>query len=224
MVSVAYVDQMRVGRSASTGKALKALLDFFKYFSSISTVIRQGKCMYNLHLSFSISFSSYPPSALMVRCGDWNRYSNSEHKKHQDREVQYISNHPRFSGIKDVYNDMTLLHLKEEFILDSHIDTICLPKFINDRENNYNKSDCIVMGWGKEKESSTKPQNSLKQVALSIVDNNQCQDLFRKTERLGSTFVLDESFLCAGGKKNADACSGDGGGPLVCAKKNDKER
>ena len=158
-----------------------------------------------------------------MRCGDWNRYLNSEQKTHQDRDVKHISNHPWYSGSGRVKNDISLLHLEEEFVLDTHLDTICLPDLIDNREDNYEKTDCVVMGWGTKKFSESQPQNILKQVELPIVDNNQCQSLFRKTS-LGRGFDLDESFLCAGGKKGADACTGDGGGPLVCPNKKDKDR
>ena len=162
-------------------------------------------------------------SSLLVRCGEWNRYLNSEQQRHQDRDVKHISNHPWYSGSRRVKNDISLLHLEEEFNLDTHLDTICLPDLIDNREDNYEKNDCVVMGWGTSAFNDTRPQNILKQVELPIVGNDECQALLRKTS-LKSSFILDESFVCAGGKKGADACTGDGGGPLVCPTKNDKDR
>ena len=63
-------------------------------------------------------------------------------------------------------------------------------------------------------------QNILKQVELNIVDSKDCEKRLQKT-RLGSNFKLRESFLCAGGEEGVDTCTGDGGGPLVCPRKND---
>ena len=37
-----------------------------------------------------------------------------------------------------------------------------------------------------------------------------------RTTRLGEFFELHKSFNCAGGIGGEDACTGDGGGPLVC--------
>ena len=58
-------------------------------------------------------------------------------------------------------------------------------------------------------------QNILKQVELDLIDSKECENRLRTT-RLGQHFKLSESFLCAGGKKEFDTCTGDGGGPLVC--------
>ena len=50
-------------------------------------------------------------------------------------------------------------------------------------------------------------QEILKGVELDIVDEDDCQKQLRTT-RLGEDFILDRSFLCAGGKPNKDACKG----------------
>ena len=59
--------------------------------------------------------------------------------------------------------------------------------------------------------------DKLKHVELPIVNNDECQENYKKYTRLANqSFVLHKSFVCAGGKRGEDTCHGDGGGPLMC--------
>lgn len=78
------------------------------------------------------------------------------------------------------------------------------------------RSSCWVSGWGKNDFSSGTYQAIQKQVDVPILPPTTCQAELAST-RLGSTFVFDTSaFICAGGELGKDACTGDGGAPLVC--------
>lgn len=74
----------------------------------------------------------------------------------------------------------------------------------------------IFLGWGKDIFGKTGIyQVILKKIELPVVPFAKCQANLRKT-RLGRRFLLNKSFMCAGGEEGIDACQGDGGGPLVC--------
>lgn len=126
------------------------------------------------------------------------------------RQVVEIVNNPKFD--KDsLYNDGTLLFLDQPFEITktNSINTICLPPDDLQMTN----GRCLVVGWGKG--STVDGKRILKKVELPLVSHSKCQQQMRKT-RLGRNFVLHDSFMCAGGEKDKDACKGDGGSPLMC--------
>ncbi|XP_072382408.1 phenoloxidase-activating factor 2-like [Diabrotica undecimpunctata] len=127
-----------------------------------------------------------------------------------ERNVVEIVNHPKYYG-GALYNDGALLILDRPFesTKTNSINTLCLPP-----DNlNMNSGRCLVAGWGKGSEEAG--IKVLKKVELPIVPFGKCEEQLRKT-RLGTGFILNESFMCAGGEKNKDACKGDGGSPLMC--------
>jgi plasma kallikrein len=74
---------------------------------------------------------------------------------------------------------------------------------------------CFVSGWGSGDFLNDTVQAISRKVDVKIVDSAQCQATLRLT-KLGKNFVLDSSFICAGGEKGKDACKGDGGVKIVC--------
>merc|ERR1719153_1157156 len=158
-------------------------------------------------------------TSLIVRCGEWDTQTEGEPLPHQDRNVKEVVLHPEFNK-GNLVNTIAILFLEEEFVLADHIDTICLP----DYQDLYEKSnECFVKGWGKDHfGKDAEYQVVLKEVSLPVVPRDQCLDWLRAT-RLGKRFKLDQSFVCAGGEAGKDACRGDGGGPLVCPKKDDPQ-
>ncbi|XP_035776537.1 phenoloxidase-activating factor 2-like [Anopheles albimanus] len=150
--------------------------------------------------------------ALKVRLGEWDAASTSEPLPIQEFTVTRYFVHPNFNSA-NLRNDIALLRLSGTVTLGTvpTITTACLPvtSFVGSR--------CWVSGWGKNDFVSGAFQSIPKEVDVPVVATANCQTALRTT-RLGPNFVLDPtSFLCAGGELGKDACTGDGGSPLVCA-------
>merc|ERR1712227_873146 len=156
------------------------------------------------------------PTELKIRCGEWDTQHQSEPYPHQDRDVQNLAIHPEFDG-RNLQNDFAVLFVTEDFVLDQHLDTACLPA----ADEVFDGTTCFATGWGKDQFGAAgQYQVVLKEIDLPVVGHDQCQDSLRTT-RLGQKFKLHDSFLCAGGVAGKDTCKGDGGSPLVCPSKYD---
>ncbi|CAH0559484.1 unnamed protein product [Brassicogethes aeneus] len=133
--------------------------------------------------------------------------TDSEH----ERSVIGVIRHPDFySG--GLHNDIALVILEKPLVISQFgalINEICLPGG-NDQESFRNNS-CIVAGWSNKDTSVP-----LRKVVVPTVPHDICQEKLRKNSKLGAGFELHDSFTCAGGIKNQDACLGDGGSPLMC--------
>merc|ERR1712077_109342 len=156
------------------------------------------------------------PTELKIRCGEWDTQHQTEPYPHQDRLVSNLAIHPEFDG-RNLQNDFAVLFVSEDFILDQHIDTACLPA----ADEIFDSATCFATGWGKDQFGAAgQYQVVLKEIDLPVVNQGVCQDKLRST-RLGQKYKLHDSFLCAGGIAGKDTCKGDGGSPLVCPSKYD---
>merc|ERR1711971_1478110 len=156
------------------------------------------------------------PTKLKIRCGEWDTQNQTEPRPHQDRYVQTLDIHPEFNP-RNLANDWAVLYTNQDFDLQAHIDTVCLPE----PEEQFDGQSCFATGRGKDQFGAAgEYQVVLKEIDLPVVGHQQCQDSLRRT-RLGKRFQLDESFICAGGIAGKDTCKGDGGSPLVCQSKGD---
>ena len=86
-------------------------------------------------------------SRIRVRCGEWDTQDEVEPIIHQDREALSIMSHPAFEK-RSLDNDFAIIVLYEPFVLDRHVDTICLPDQFN---KNVDWENCVATGWGKDK-------------------------------------------------------------------------
>lgn len=163
-------------------------------------------------------------SLLKVRVGEYDAsgFNRPETVEHDEYTVVKILKHPSFSP-KRLSGNIALLTLDRDVNLRKPtVNTVCLPtcdQQFDFRFNNGTGTRCWVAGWGKDKDNGSF-QFIQHKVDVPLVERNNCsatlrQALSRKTNR-NSNFVLDESELCAGAEVGKDACTGDGGSPLVC--------
>ena len=151
------------------------------------------------------------PLELLVRAGEWDSQITTEPLPFVESNVISIEIHPNLHRKLGAYN-IALLFLETAIVNAPHINTVCLPPM----NTNFDGQDCFVTGWGKNKFGKEGThQNVLKKIDLSVINNQKCTKMFRKT-RLGINFELSETLICAGGEAGKDACQGDGGSPLVC--------
>ena len=152
----------------------------------------------------------YQPKDLKARVGEWQVNSFHEKWQYQDIDIARIISHPKYNP-KSQANSIAILELVHPYQFDYHIRPICLSNNLDFLKPG---DRCLVSGWGKDSFTGNF-QHIIKKVDVPYVDHHTCQDLLRRT-RLTKWFQLDKSFLCAGGEAGKDACTGDGGGPLIC--------
>merc|ERR1711902_278184 len=94
------------------------------------------------------------------------------------------------------------------------------PQFDAKRLSDGTGARCWTAGWGKD-EFSGSFQFIQHKVDVPIVPAAQCnaalkQALNQKKPGVGDRFQLTQGEVCAGTENGKDACTGDGGSPLVC--------
>ena len=145
---------------------------------------------------------------MKVRVGEWDEQVN-----HQEYTVVRILKHPQFNAGR-LDNDLAILYTDRNIEINSspYVNTACLPSCDNQFDflfSNGTGVRCHVAGWGNVP------------LDVPLVPSSQCNsDLKRalnyKRPGAGDWFQLDSSEICAGGEVGKDACTGDGGSPLVC--------
>lgn len=150
-------------------------------------------------------------TSFKLRAGECDTNPICDFGKDQYRGVSEIVVHEEFYK-GGLYNDVALLILNTPFEIDQYVRTVCLPP------PNIQNTSCFASGWGFNTNSESQAKDyriSIKKISVPIVPRQQCEQVLR-TSRLGESFKLHKSFLCAGGETTKDTTQGDGGAPLVC--------
>ncbi|XP_067004211.2 phenoloxidase-activating factor 2 [Anabrus simplex] len=164
-----------------------------------------------LTAAHSVKRFAKSPELLMVRAGAWDLMNDLEDPNVQEMGVSRVIIHENFNE-RGVLNDIAVLKTSEAFRADSNVGIVCLTKIADYFPP---QKRCIVAGWGYGTYDLEPTDTVMRQVVVPLVSREHCQNQLRRTA-LSRYFTLHENNLCAGGEKDVDACTGDGGGPLVC--------
>jgi len=163
---------------------------------------------------------------LKVRVGEWDAsgFNTPEQFNHQEYTVVRILKHPQFNAGR-LDNDLAILYTERDIDINSnpYVNTACLPSCDNQFDflfSNGTGVRCHVAGWGKD-EVDGQFQFIQRKVSLPLVPSSSCNSALKRAlnnqrRGVGDRFQLDASEICAGGEVGKDACTGDGGSPLVC--------
>jgi len=162
---------------------------------------------------------------LKIRVGEYDAsgFKAPESEIHEEYTVTRILKHPAFNPAR-LSNDIALLFVDRNInLFHPYVNTACLPSCDEQFDFQFSNSSgvrCWVAGWGKN-EFDGSFQFLQRKVDVPLVNNAQCNAdlksaLNSQSSGIGERFSLDQSELCAGGEVGKDACTGDGGSPLVC--------
>ncbi|KAI4462347.1 tryptase-related [Holotrichia oblita] len=147
---------------------------------------------------------------LRVVMGVWDPNNRNNQTRSYTVTNIYINN--AFSNDTFKHN-IAILLLSQEVTPNIIIGPACLPI----SNNIYTHQTCIVAGWGDSSfVANDRGTTTQRQVNIRIVDDATCRrsmiqqnvDVEKHLDRLGQ--------ICAGGESSLDACTQDGGSPLIC--------
>lgn len=159
---------------------------------------------------------------LKVNIGEYDLSDGASNAK----AIKQIYMHPEYNDGADFNNDIALIELVETI---DH-PAITLLDLDTSRQLALANSSATVIGWGNinaygpnEESPPNSQPDQLRQVELSLLSNEQCQDKLAQaygdlhnTTYSANQVGITDSMICAeyltGGK---GSCQGDSGGPLV---------
>merc|ERR1712165_288560 len=162
---------------------------------------------------------------LKVRVGEWDAsgFNAPEQQAHEEYTVVRILKHPGMSTTR-LSDNLAILYVDRDININHpYVNTACMPSCDNQFDYLFSNGTgvrCHVAGWGKD-EIDGSFQFIPKKVDLSLMPAGQCEAKLKvalnaQQPGTGDRFQIHPSEICAGGEVGKDACTGDGGSPLVC--------
>uniref|UniRef100_A0A3B4B784 Peptidase S1 domain-containing protein n=1 Tax=Periophthalmus magnuspinnatus TaxID=409849 RepID=A0A3B4B784_9GOBI len=129
---------------------------------------------------------------------------NDPNPNQVERKVITMKRHPQYDDVFNEY-DMALLKLDSPVPFSQYIYPVCLA---SGGSSVHAGVSAWVAGWGYTQEGNFTFPNTLREVSIPIIGDNQC--------KCAIPFFLPPDTLCAGLQEGGkDTCQGDSGGPLV---------
>jgi len=166
-----------------------------------------------------------PNDRVKVRVGEYDAsgFNPPEARSHIEYTVSKIVRHPQFDA-KRLSDDIAVMITSRVIDLQHpYVSPACLPSCQQQFDyvfSNGTGARCWTAGWGKD-EFSGSFQFIQHKVDVPLVPASQCNTalkraLNQKKPGVGDRFQLTQGEVCAGTENGKDACTGDGGSPLVC--------
>lgn len=158
------------------------------------------------------------PNNVRVTLGVWD--PNIAIGTH-NRTAERIIIHPNFNP-STLTNSVAIIRLNAPVPLGVQptVNIACLPA----AGTSFVGRSCMVAGWGQSSfGSNDSPVRPQRQVTVPIVPYSTCRAAYSAPNILGAnvdTFLDPIGEICAGGEPNKDACTNDGGAPLMCTDNN----
>jgi len=151
------------------------------------------------------------PLNVKIRVGSHNLRSSTESKA-RTYSVSKVIPHVGYTEHPVPDQDFCLYKTSEPIVFSNEVSPVCL----GEPSDNVVGRKCWVTGWGKTVAAWwASGSNILRQVDVSIVDQNSCDAKYRSLPPPNNGLYVSDKMLCAAAA-GKDSCQGDSGGPFVC--------
>ncbi|CAH0552811.1 unnamed protein product [Brassicogethes aeneus] len=199
--------------STANGQATRGSLPWQAYLTnSAGTYIGGGMLLDSYHVLTAAHKTN--ESGIIVYMGVYNPQTDLSGNTMRSN-VQSVSRYPSYN-ISTLRDDIAILRLSTPLTMSATAIAGCLPA----AGRSFVGNDCIVAGWGQTNFNTyDAPTSILKQAIVRIIDAQTCLNSYSNANLLGTNAALyldTQREICAGGSINIDACTKDGGSPLMC--------
>uniref|UniRef100_A0A1B6KRD9 Peptidase S1 domain-containing protein n=1 Tax=Graphocephala atropunctata TaxID=36148 RepID=A0A1B6KRD9_9HEMI len=151
---------------------------------------------------------------LLVKAGEWKLLAQNP-KPTQVRPVAVIARHPGYNS-GSLAKDLAILILAQPFVLDTHVDKICIPPQLGSEYFQKAGQNCLITGWGKNALQGPVQGSDMNTINVMVIPAKQCEAKLKTSQNLGKYFILNEGFSCALPPSPSDLCKVDFGSAVAC--------